>query len=71
MSKTRPTCSATRRRELPSTLLIGVAGQPVFFGVLLPHIQTLERLVQMPPACARWLRTKTALPLHALLATLQ
>jgi thioredoxin 1 len=28
------------------TLLIGVAGQPVFFGVLLPHIQTLERLVQ-------------------------
>jgi thioredoxin 1 len=28
------------------TLLIGVNGQPVFFGVLLPHIQTLERLVQ-------------------------
>ena len=28
------------------TLLIGVAGQPVFFGVLLPHIQTLERLVR-------------------------
>ena len=28
------------------TLLIGVNGQPVFFGVLLPHIQTLERLLQ-------------------------
>ena len=28
------------------TLLIGVGGAPVFFGVLLPHIQTLERLVQ-------------------------
>jgi len=28
------------------TLLIGVAGAPIFFGVLLPHIQTLERLVQ-------------------------
>ncbi len=28
------------------TLLIGVDGQPVFYGVLLPHIQTLERLVQ-------------------------
>ena len=28
------------------TLLIGVDGQPVFFGVLLPHIQTLERLLQ-------------------------
>jgi len=28
------------------TALIGVGGAPVFFGVLLPHIQTLERLVQ-------------------------
>jgi thiol-disulfide isomerase/thioredoxin len=28
------------------TLLIGVAGEPVFYGVLLPHVQTLERLVQ-------------------------
>ncbi len=28
------------------TLLIGVDGQPVFFGLLLPHIQTLERLLQ-------------------------
>ena len=28
------------------TLLIGVDGAPVFYGVLLPHIQTLERLVQ-------------------------
>jgi len=28
------------------TALIGVGGVPVFFGVLLPHIQTLERLVQ-------------------------
>lgn len=31
------------------TLLIGVGGQPVFFGVLLPHIQTLERLLQEAP----------------------
>lgn len=28
------------------TLLIGVDGAPVFYGVMLPHIQTLERLVQ-------------------------
>lgn len=28
------------------TLLIGVHGEPVFFGVMLPHVQTLERLLQ-------------------------
>jgi len=28
------------------TVLIGVGGKPVFYGTVLPHIHTLERLVQ-------------------------
>lgn len=28
------------------TILIGVAGEPVFFGPILPHIQMLERMLQ-------------------------
>lgn len=28
------------------TLLIGVDGEPVFYGTVLPHIHTLERLLQ-------------------------
>jgi len=28
------------------TLLIGVGGEPVFYGTVLPHIHTLERLLQ-------------------------
>lgn len=28
------------------TVLLGVNGEPVFFGTILPHIQTLKRLVQ-------------------------
>lgn len=53
------------------TLLIGVAGQPVFFGVLLPHIQTLERLVQDATSLRPLAENQDSPALHALLATLQ
>ncbi len=52
------------------TLLIGVAGQPVFFGVLLPHIQTLERLVQQAPDLRPLPESRDTPTLRALLATL-
>jgi thiol-disulfide isomerase/thioredoxin len=52
------------------TLLIGVAGQPVFFGVLLPHIQTLERLVQDAPGLRPLSESADSATLRALLAGL-
>lgn len=52
------------------TLLIGVAGQPVFFGVLLPHIQTLERLVQQASGLRPLAEDRDSPALRALLATL-
>ena len=52
------------------TLLIGVAGQPVFFGVLLPHIQTLERLVQEASGLRPLAENRDSPALRALLATL-
>lgn len=51
------------------TLLIGVDGQPVFFGTILPHAQTAARLIQdaaalpplaQPPSTAAALRTLLA-----------
>ncbi|MEN9905736.1 MAG: hypothetical protein RLZZ555_2301 [Pseudomonadota bacterium] len=52
------------------TLLIGVAGQPVFFGVLLPHIQTLERLVQDAASLRPLAESSDSATLRALLAAL-
>ena len=52
------------------TLLIGVAGQPVFFGVLLPHIQTLERLVQDATSLRPLAESRDSATLRALLASL-
>lgn len=52
------------------TLLIGVAGQPVFFGVLLPHIQTLERLVRQAAGMRPLGEDRDSPALRALLATL-
>jgi thioredoxin 1 len=52
------------------TLLIGVAGQPVFFGVLLPHIQTLERLVQDAASLRPLAESHDSATLRALLASL-
>ncbi len=52
------------------TLLIGVAGQPVFFGVLLPHIQTLERLVQDAAGLRPLPESRDSATLRALLAAL-
>lgn len=52
------------------TLLIGVAGQPVFFGVLLPHIQTLERLMQQASGLRPLAEDRDSPALRALLATL-
>jgi thiol-disulfide isomerase/thioredoxin len=40
------------------SLLIGIAGKPVFFGPITPHRNTLERLIQnassMPPLAANF-----------------
>ena len=53
------------------TLLIGVAGQPVFFGVLLPHIQTLERLVLDATSLRPLAENRDSAALRALLAALR
>ncbi len=52
------------------TVLIGVAGQPVFYGVLLPHIQTLERLVQDAASMRPLAENGETATLRALLAAL-
>jgi thioredoxin 1 len=52
------------------TLLIGVGGQPVFFGVLLPHIQTLERLLQDATSLRPLRESRDNATLRALLTAL-
>ena len=52
------------------TVLIGVAGQPVFYGVLLPHIQTLERLVRDAAGLRPLADGAEVRALHRLLASL-